>query len=143
MVKLPNFCPECGNELISPKAELCPECGVRLKPDSEKSPGIAALCSFLFTGLGQVYNGNFGRGVLILLGTAVGYLFFIIPGLAVYVYGIYDAYRTATRMNAGEVPYQETNVLHMVLFVVFWFIAIAAFLVLLAVLMAALNFAAY
>lgn len=140
---MPNFCPECGNELISPKAELCPNCGVRLKPDSEKSPGIAALCSFLFAGLGQVYNGNFGRGALILLGTAVGYLFFIIPGLAVYIYGIYDAYRTATRMNAGEVPYQETNVLHMVLFVVFWFIAIAAFLVLLAVLMAALNFAVY
>ena len=129
---MPNFCPECGNELISRNAEICPNCGVRLR-GSEKSPGIAALCSFIFTGLGQVYNGDVGRGFLILLGTIVGSLFFVIPGLAVFVYGIYDAHATAKRMNAGEIPYREANALHMVLFVVLWFIGIAALFVMAAI----------
>jgi len=126
---LSNFCPECGNKLISSNAEICPNCGVRLKPNSEKSPGIAALCSFLFPGLGQVYNGSFGRGALILLGTLIGLCLFTIPGLIVYVYSIYDAYTTAKRMNAGEILYQKTNLLHMILFVIlafFMFILLAA-----------------
>ena len=134
---MPNFCPECGNELISKNAEICPNCGVRLR-GSEKSPGIAALCSFIFTGLGQVYNGDVGRGFLILLGTIVGSLFFVIPGLAVFIYGIYDAHATAKRMNTGEIPYREANALHMVLFVVLWFIGIAALFVM--AIIAALTF---
>jgi len=135
---VPNFCPECGNELISKNAEICPNCGVRLRGGSGKSPGIAALCSFIFPGLGQVYNGDVGRGFLILLGTIVGSLFFLIPGLAVFIYGIYDAYATAKRMNTGEIPYREANALHMVLFVVLWFIGIAALFVMAAI--AALTF---
>jgi len=141
-MELPNFCPECGNQLISPKAEICPNCGVRLKTNPEKSPVIAALCSFAFTGLGQVYNGDAGRGVLILLGTYLGLLVLIIPGLAVFIYGIYDAYKTAKRMNASEIPYRETNVLHMVLFVILWFFGVIAFFVMAAI-VAAFAFAVY
>ncbi|MDD3111874.1 MAG: hypothetical protein PHU26_06235 [Methanofollis liminatans] len=48
------------------------------------------------------------------------------PGLIVAIYGIYDVYKTAKRMNAGEIPYRATNVLHMILFVFFWFFGIAA-----------------
>lgn len=130
MVKLSNFCPECGNELISTKAEICPKCGVRLKINPEKSPIVAALSSLIFTGLGQVYNGNIGRGFLILVGAIIGSFFFVVPGIAVALYGIYDAYTTAKRMNAGEIPYKETNVLHMVLFVVLWVFGVAALFVL-------------
>ncbi len=134
-----NFCPECGNELISTKAEICPKCGVRLKTNPEKSPIIAALCSLIFTGLGQVYNGNIGRGFIILVGTVIGTLFFVIPGLIVALYGIYDAYATAKRMNAGEIPYKETSALHMVLFVVLWVFGVAV-LVVLAVIVAAFTY---
>lgn len=130
---MPNFCPECGNELISSKAEICPRCGVRLKTNSEKSPGIAALCSLIFPGLGQVYNGDTGRGILILVGTVIGSLFYFIPGLIVALYGIYDAYTTAKRMNTGEIAYKETNALHMILFVVLWFFGVAVFIVLAAI----------
>jgi TM2 domain-containing membrane protein YozV len=138
-VELSNFCPECGNELISTKAEICPKCGVRLKTNPEKSPIIAALCSLIFTGLGQVYNGNIGRGFIILVGTVIGTLFFVIPGLIVALYGIYDAYATAKRMNAGEIPYKETSALHMVLFVVLWVFGVAV-LVVLAVIVAAFTY---
>lgn len=138
---MPNFCPECGGELISKNAEICPRCGVRLKTNPEKSPFIAALCSFIFVGLGQAYNGYIGRGFVILLGTFIGSLLFVIPGLIVAIYGIYDAYVTAKRMNAGEIPYRATNVLHMILFVFFWFFGVAA-LFFLAAIMVALAFGA-
>lgn len=135
-----NFCPECGNELISTKAEICPKCGVRLKINPEKSPIVAALSSLIFTGLGQVYNGNIGRGFLILVGAIIGSFFFVVPGIAVALYGIYDAYTTAKRMNAGEIPYKETNVLHMVLFVVLWVFGVAALFVLVATIVAAFTY---
>jgi TM2 domain-containing membrane protein YozV len=133
VVTLSKFCPECGKELISPDAEICPNCGVRIKKNPEKSPLLAALCSFVFAGLGQVYNGDVTRGFLVLIGTVVGTLFFIIPGFIVWLYGVYDAYVTAEKMNKGEIPYRETNTLHMILFVVIWFIGIAFFVFLAAV----------
>lgn len=136
---MPKFCPECGKELISPDAEICPNCGVRIKKNPEKSPLLAALCSFIFAGLGQVYNGDVTRGVLIFLGTVIGSLFFIIPGCIVWLYGIYDAYVTAEKMNRGEIPYRETNALHMVLFVLIWIVGIIVFVVL-AVFLAAFVF---
>ncbi len=125
-----NFCPECGNKLISPNAEICLGCGVRLRGSTEKSPGLAALCGLLFTGMGQVYNGDVNRGFLFLAGAVVGGAFFIIPGLAVAIYGVYDAYTTAKRMNAGEIPYRETSALHMLLFLIAWVFGVVAFLIL-------------
>ncbi len=98
-----NFCPECGNKLISPNAEICPGCGVRLRGSTEKSPGLAALCGLLFTGMGQVYNGDVSRGFLILGGAVIGGAFFIIPGLAVAIYGIYDENRQSAPHFSGEV----------------------------------------
>lgn len=53
------YCKECGNE-IADKAEVCPVCGIRIK--NEKSPSTAAFLSLIWTGLGQVYNGQVAKG---------------------------------------------------------------------------------
>ena len=79
------FCPTCRKPLQFENAKICPSCGVRIQGQSaqirgDKNPRIAALLSFLFTGLGQVYNGDFKRGVLFLIGTLVGILFFLNSG---------------------------------------------------------------
>lgn len=135
---MPKFCPTCGKQLQFENAEICPNCGVRIQGQSaqikgEKSPGIAALLSFVFTGLGQVYNGDFKRGVLFLIGTLVGFLFFIIPGIIVWVYQIYDAYSTAKKMSAGEIPFKEANTTEMILYIVLIIVAIIIFIILAAV----------
>jgi len=135
---MPKFCPTCGKTLQYENAEICPNCGVRVQGQSalingEKSPGIAALLSFVFTGLGQVYNGDFKRGVLFLVGTLIGLCFFVIPGVIIWLYGIYDAYSMAKKMNAGEIPFKETNTMHMILFVVGLIIVVAIIVVLSAV----------
>lgn len=105
------FCSSCG-EVIKQEAEICPHCGVRQNKSSagtvQKNPGVAAAASFLFTGLGQVYNGQIMKGVLFiviqfiniaLMFAVIGFITFPI----VWFYGIYDAYNTAQRINTGEI----------------------------------------
>jgi TM2 domain-containing membrane protein YozV len=90
----------------------------------EKNPLLAGLASFLFAGLGQVYNGQFAKGVLILSGALLG-SFLIIPGILIWLYGVYDAYRTSKQMNAGVLPFAAYNWAHIIVFIVFGFIAVA------------------
>ncbi|MCT8337644.1 zinc-ribbon domain-containing protein [Methanoculleus sp. Afa-1] len=106
---MPNYCPECGKELISPNAEICPHCGVRLKEIviNRRSPVLAAILSFFISGLGQIYNGQFGKGIayFIIYMFCFLSLFFLIGFLLIplwWLIGIVDAYVSATRINAGE-----------------------------------------
>ncbi len=59
-------------------------------------------------GLGQIYNGQIGKGVLmVILGVVFAMLIFVLIGIPLYlilwVYGIYDAYNTAQQINAGTI----------------------------------------
>ncbi|KKH93181.1 hypothetical protein EO95_00255 [Methanosarcina sp. 1.H.T.1A.1] len=100
------FCRTCGSEILA-DAEICPKCGVRQKPNEQKSPDIAAILSFLWVGLGQIYNGQLGKGLLFMvLQIANCFLFALVIGLitvpAFWFYGIYDAYTIAEKINNGE-----------------------------------------
>lgn len=78
-----------------------------------KSPTLSGILSFVVPGLGQVYNGQFLRGIvafvvpisvyLILVFTLVGIflLLFLVPLVQIVV--AYDAYSQAKRINAGGV----------------------------------------
>ena len=76
-------------------------------PQPAKNPGIAVVLSFLYTGLGQLYNGQFLKG-FVLMGVQVLniLLMFILIGLVTYpivwAYGIYDAYKSAENINASN-----------------------------------------
>lgn len=102
------YCSNCG-AAIDAKAEICPKCGVRveLKPiTTTKSPGIAAICSFFITGLGQIYNGQIGKGILFfVIGVILALLMMVVIGFILFpifwIYNIYDAYKTAEKINQG------------------------------------------
>jgi len=103
------FCSNCGAE-IDKGAEICPKCGVRVKAPTvgEKSPGLAAVLSFFIVGLGQIYNGQIGKGIVLIICYVISWLLvLILIGLILvpilWIYGIYDAYTTATKINAGEI----------------------------------------
>ena len=69
-----------------------------------KNAGLAAVLSFLFAGLGQIYNGSIGKGILMIVLQAInGLLMFVLIGFITYplvwIWGIYDAYKTAERIN--------------------------------------------
>lgn len=84
----------------------------------ERSPALAALLSFLVAGTGQMYNGQIGKGLAILFTC-----WLIVP----WIYGIFDAYATARKINSGKIVPKATAeaavvaiaVSAMVLFVVF------------------------
>ncbi len=105
------FCPNCGSE-IDEKAEICPKCGVRVKPVStrteKKSSGLAAVASFFIPGLGQIYNGQIGKGIMfIIISIIFGLLMIVLIGFILlplfWIYNIYDAYSTAEKINAEQI----------------------------------------
>lgn len=105
------YCSNCGSQ-IDVRAEICPECGVRqappktIKNNQEKNPALAALLSFLIVGLGQIYNGDVRRGVLLLIGAIISAILWlvvigIIFSIIIWLYAIYDAYTGAKMINEG------------------------------------------
>ena len=102
------YCSNCG-EKIDTKAEICPMCGVRVKTSTVvKSPELAAILSFLVVGLGQIYNGEIGKGILFVICYVVSIvLCFFVIGLfllpVLWIYSIYEAYDTAKKINNGEI----------------------------------------
>jgi len=84
-------------ELIKAKAQQAAKVG-------SKSPGLAAVLSFLYPGLGQIYNGQVGKAILfIILGAISIGLMFVVIGYFLYpiiwIIGMVDAYNTAKNIN--------------------------------------------
>lgn len=72
-------------------------------PD-RKNPGLAAVLSFFWTGLGQIYNGQILKGIGLIILQAFNFLLiFVLIGFItfplVWALGIWDAYRTAESHN--------------------------------------------
>ena len=127
-ISLARFCPQCGQPLGVANARFCSSCGAVVDPGvpglqaagvprSEKSPVLAAACSGLLPGLGQVYNGETGKGLAVFFGSLVGFFILFIPGLLFWAYGLHNAYSTARKMNSGQIPYRPARPLHIVLFI--------------------------
>jgi TM2 domain-containing membrane protein YozV len=53
---------------------------------------VAVVLSFFVPGLGQLYKGLLGRAVVFFLGTIVGLLVFVLPGVFVWFWNLVDAY---------------------------------------------------
>lgn len=80
----------------------------------KKSSGIAAVLSFFLVGLGQIYNGQIGKGIIFMI---VGFILGIISIMVVFsgnmfgfliypafwLINIHDAYETAQKINRGEI----------------------------------------
>ena len=62
-----------------------------------KSPGVALILSLLLCGVGQMYNGQVGKGFLMLFGCIL--LWFALLGWIVWIWSMIDAYQTAKAMN--------------------------------------------
>jgi TM2 domain-containing membrane protein YozV len=91
------FCTGCGGSL----AVVTPiDDGIRSSPlvsgkyAQGKDPMLAAIMSFFIVGLGQLYNGDVLKGIVMFIG-AIILAFTIIGFLAIWVWAIIDAYQVA------------------------------------------------
>ncbi|MBU4223165.1 MAG: zinc-ribbon domain-containing protein [Euryarchaeota archaeon] len=122
------YCSSCGKE-IAEGIKFCPSCGKAAVSEASspvqiqtvqtqiqiKNPGIAALLSFFISGAGQIYNGQLGNGIGVLLlvlalyfigistiDIGIGFLLLLIATI-LWIWAIYDAYTTAQKINRGEI----------------------------------------
>ena len=70
-----------------------------------KNPGLAAVLSFFYMGLGQVYNGQLAKGIffIVLYSISIALIFILIGIITtpiLFIYGMYDAYKSAEKINA-------------------------------------------
>jgi TM2 domain-containing membrane protein YozV len=71
---------------------------------NQKNPGLAAVLSFVIPGLGQIYNGQFLKGLFIffMFALSVAAMALIVGFLTAplfWLWGIWDAYKTAEHKN--------------------------------------------
>ena len=153
---MPKFCPSCGTQLQYQNAMICPNCGAKttLTPEVWKeirNPFVAVVLSFLFVGWGQWYNGKtwdglkffgaflvsylllcfFIRMMTILPKAVIFELFFFVIIIGLWIYGMYDAYKTADRINRKKESFFRKSRLFwlpVVLLILLIFVVIAAFI---------------
>ena len=132
------YCTNCGN-LMDENASFCQDCGKASQTKNEsfseklereankfvmnKDPFIAAILSFVFPGLGQVYNGDLKKGLAVQIGFIISLLFggifplfFLIP-LGVLLTGVYDAYTEADKIRKGELPNKKPTLNEILIFI--------------------------
>ena len=69
-----------------------------------KNPGLAAVLSFFWMGLGQIYNGELAKGIFfIIIYSISAVLMIILNGFLttpiLWIWGMYDAYKSAEKIN--------------------------------------------
>lgn len=90
--KIPNKFKKCDfcSEIINVDAKKCKHCGEFLDPKLRETPAspklkwnpvYAALLSLLFPGGGHIYRNKPLKGFLWLVFSALGYGFYIVPGI--------------------------------------------------------------
>lgn len=81
---------------------------------NKKEPIIALILSLVIPGLGQVYDAQIKKGVILFIAFVVsiiltyvawahivGFCIMIAP-LAIWLYGMFDAFKEAGKINRGE-----------------------------------------
>lgn len=76
-----------------------------LPPDlgADKSPGLALFLSLVFVGLGQIYNGDVGKGILMLFGCLLLWVAFL--GWIINIWSMVDAYGRAKELRTRHQAY--------------------------------------
>jgi TM2 domain-containing membrane protein YozV len=75
---------------------------------NRKEPVFGLILSFFIPGLGQVYNGDLGKGLVLFIAAVISVcLMFLCIGFVTYIviwlYSMFDAYNYAEKINRGDI----------------------------------------
>lgn len=110
------FCSKCGAQ-IPAQALFCQRCGAATAPAAapgasaqvvivraEKSAFLALILSFLLPGLGQIYNGEIGKGIAFILAYGCSFVlmailigFLLAP--VIWIWSMVDAFKKSEELN--------------------------------------------
>jgi TM2 domain-containing membrane protein YozV len=65
------------------------------RPVRVPNPGLAAVLSVVIPGLGHIYAGRLGAGLVWFLAASFGYWAILVPGLLIHAASVYFAYQAA------------------------------------------------
>jgi TM2 domain-containing membrane protein YozV len=73
-------------------------------PKFYKNPTVATILSFFITGLGQIYNGQIGKGVILIVLYGISWVcMFVVIGFIttpiLWIWGMIDANNGAKKVN--------------------------------------------
>lgn len=107
-------CTRCGKALCSECAIMvsgklmCKQCTEQMASSaaytpvvSRKEPLLSIILSFFIPGLGQIYNGQIKKGLVLLIGYFLLSWTCLVP-LVIWLYAMYDGYTVAAAINRGE-----------------------------------------
>lgn len=75
---------------------------VRTTRPAQNSAGVAAVMSALWPGLGHLYLGEIGLGVALIFIEPLALALFVLPGVALWLWAIYDVYHKASGRPARK-----------------------------------------
>ena len=93
------ICRQCASE-ISDEALVCPFCNAStfvLQKNRGKTPLVAVILGFLMPGLGQFYNRDYGKAVIVFVCFWIS--IFVGIGIFVWILGMIEAYQGSKRYN--------------------------------------------
>lgn len=104
-------CTSCGKAVCSAcemtvnGKTVCKDCVQRMAGQTvtinRKEPILSLILSFLLPGLGQIYNGQVRKGIIMIIGYILLSWTCLIP-ILMWLYGMYDGYTTAVKINSGQ-----------------------------------------
>lgn len=100
-----NYCSKCGAKLNVPGG-VCLKCRNKAKTTNKKIPILSGFLSFLFPGLGQLYNNQIKKAIaLIIIYLLLSFIFtfkLAVLTLLIRILSIIDAYITSNYINDAK-----------------------------------------
>jgi len=113
-----NYCVVCRRTFVDPLVEDSSPTVQQHEYTKWKKPWVSAFLSFIGIGLGQFYNGDTIKGLILLssfIAVLYGFLLFLptalfIPVIMFWVAAIPDAYLSAEEINTLQKPFRKKSV---------------------------------
>lgn len=95
------ICKSCAEKMANNNIAAGPNASI-----NHKEPILSVILSFFIPGLGQIYNGQVGKGLALILGIIISVILMMflcgfVTYLAIWLYAMYDAYIVADKLNKG------------------------------------------
>ena len=96
-----------GAQIVTVNNTIAAPMGYMGERPVDKSPFLAAILSLFIVGIGQMYNGQIGKGILMMIGCVL--LWTVLLGWIINIWSIIDAFSVASRKREAYGRWMDAN----------------------------------